>query len=583
MKGNRNDTVWSNILRILPNTNDNYNLEYQRSVRQVNYLNSDLNFNLEIDTLTSIELDDIFVNLDSNIEYNTTGDRYIKRLNYDIYITKDGLLNKTWNERFNAVLTEADKEPNTDSEVIYTRRVLIADDYNFMFTGSISGDNYIYQPLETHIISGLSKDSITVTSDTDANYKISYLNESYLTNIIECNIDLELYRGITILNQRIELRKTIHLTYESLTTTNTNDSYDINVSVKRAKPHIVMKNDVRNAPDDSMEHHIYSYDGLYEISLDIPNVEYKKILSINRNGMLNVDTLFVRDIHFTGNVYDNLQRIVREQAVDTIDSLDRIFVADKPLYLTAKDDQIVLNAIQSDGNASDLIGTETENALLLKNYSEIGSATYLQLENSEYEYKIGISDDRFKILYNNNVAFEVIPNNDTGRYIYKFNGDFMYDNTDTIDIGSLKINSEGVLNDDTTTDNVFSIKKRNISTNNIESIMEVKSNEIITHKVLNCIGGSTTLSDARIKTNISTIENALDKVDTLRGIVYKNIMTGERDSGLIAQDVKEVLPEVVRNVDEFMLGIEYGNMMGLIVESIKELRKEINDLKSKII
>jgi len=97
----------------------------------------------------------------------------------------------------------------------------------------------------------------------------------------------------------------------------------------------------------------------------------------------------------------------------------------------------------------------------------------------------------------------------------------------------------------------------------------------------------TAYSDRKLKDNLEVIPNALGKVSQLTGYTYDRIdMNGIRQSGLIAQDVQEVLPEViVNNVDpdsgEETLSVAYGNMIGLLVEAIKELKAEVEELKGK--
>jgi hypothetical protein len=90
-------------------------------------------------------------------------------------------------------------------------------------------------------------------------------------------------------------------------------------------------------------------------------------------------------------------------------------------------------------------------------------------------------------------------------------------------------------------------------------------------------------SDARVKDNVVTIENALDKVTKLRGVSYtRNDVEDETTKiGVIAQEVLEVLPEVVQQDDEGKYSVAYGNMVGLLIESIKELKAEVDELKSK--
>jgi hypothetical protein len=91
-------------------------------------------------------------------------------------------------------------------------------------------------------------------------------------------------------------------------------------------------------------------------------------------------------------------------------------------------------------------------------------------------------------------------------------------------------------------------------------------------------------SDARVKDNVVTIENALDKVTQLRGVSYNRNDVEDKTTkiGVIAQEVLEVLPEVVQQDDEGKYSVAYGNMVGLLIESIKELKAEIDELKSRL-
>ena len=97
--------------------------------------------------------------------------------------------------------------------------------------------------------------------------------------------------------------------------------------------------------------------------------------------------------------------------------------------------------------------------------------------------------------------------------------------------------------------------------------------------------GYGTSSDERIKTNIKTIENALDKTLLLRGVEYNDfrIEPERKRIGLIAQEVELIIPEVVHTDDKGMKSIEYQNMVGLLVEAIKDQQKQINDLKNILI
>jgi hypothetical protein len=92
-------------------------------------------------------------------------------------------------------------------------------------------------------------------------------------------------------------------------------------------------------------------------------------------------------------------------------------------------------------------------------------------------------------------------------------------------------------------------------------------------------------SDVRKKTDIVTIDNALEKVINLRGVYYTRIDDAARgrQTGVIAQEVNQVLPEVVTyaaDVDEY--GVSYGNIVGVLIEAIKEQQLQIEKLQNKL-
>ncbi len=64
----------------------------------------------------------------------------------------------------------------------------------------------------------------------------------------------------------------------------------------------------------------------------------------------------------------------------------------------------------------------------------------------------------------------------------------------------------------------------------------------------------------------------------MRGVEYTRKDTGERQIGVIAQEVQAVMPEVVTNTNNG-LSVAYGNMVGILIEAIKELKTEIHCLK----
>jgi hypothetical protein len=81
----------------------------------------------------------------------------------------------------------------------------------------------------------------------------------------------------------------------------------------------------------------------------------------------------------------------------------------------------------------------------------------------------------------------------------------------------------------------------------------------------------TAYSDDSLKTNVQVIDNAVGKVEQLRGVTFDRIEDGSTSTGVIAQELKEVLPEAVHTD-------EYGNVVGLLIEAIKEQQKQIDEL-----
>ena len=92
-------------------------------------------------------------------------------------------------------------------------------------------------------------------------------------------------------------------------------------------------------------------------------------------------------------------------------------------------------------------------------------------------------------------------------------------------------------------------------------------------------------SDVRKKENIIKIDNALEKVLSVSGYTYNFIGDDRKITGVIAQEIEKVLPEAVYEIDDESFGsktkaVRYGNIVGLLIEAIKDLNAEINELKN---
>jgi len=89
-------------------------------------------------------------------------------------------------------------------------------------------------------------------------------------------------------------------------------------------------------------------------------------------------------------------------------------------------------------------------------------------------------------------------------------------------------------------------------------------------------------SDERLKENIETIKDPLQKVTAMRGVTYKFKEKEETEVGVIAQEVEKILPEVVIDASDGYKAVKYQNMVGLLIEAIKEQQEQINELKATV-
>ena len=96
--------------------------------------------------------------------------------------------------------------------------------------------------------------------------------------------------------------------------------------------------------------------------------------------------------------------------------------------------------------------------------------------------------------------------------------------------------------------------------------------------------GWNTYSSRRWKTNIHPVENALNKVERLRGVSYDLKDSGKHEIGVIAEEVGQVVPEVVsyEQNGKDATGVDYSRLTALLIEAVKQQQREIRDLKSEL-
>ncbi len=92
----------------------------------------------------------------------------------------------------------------------------------------------------------------------------------------------------------------------------------------------------------------------------------------------------------------------------------------------------------------------------------------------------------------------------------------------------------------------------------------------------------TAYSDIRLKTDIETISNSLEKVKSIRGVKYRRVDVDQVGIGFIAQEIEKYVPEVIMESLDGYKTVSYGNLTALLVEAIKEQQSIIASLESRI-
>ena len=163
---------------------------------------------------------------------------------------------------------------------------------------------------------------------------------------------------------------------------------------------------------------------------------------------------------------------------------------------------------------------------------------------------IGITAPSQKLVVAGNVE---IRNDDVDGYIW-----FHDPNTRSWSVGSDRSTGR------------FAISSSQGVVSNLEFQVDASGNVIAT-------GNVTAYSDERLKSDITTIDNALDKVTAMRGVTFTK--DGEVGSGVIAQELEKIAPELVMDGEEYK-SVAYGNLVGYLIEAVKELSAKVEALEN---
>ena len=130
--------------------------------------------------------------------------------------------------------------------------------------------------------------------------------------------------------------------------------------------------------------------------------------------------------------------------------------------------------------------------------------------------------------------------------------------------------------------NAGSFKTPNAANTEYNSLFSWNSSAQMTFNQNATFSGTITEnSSVRYKDNIETVKYGLDKVLQMRGVTYTKKDTGLKELGLIAEELNEILPEVVlKNEEGEPDSVSYGRITAVLIEAIKDLKKEIEELKA---
>ena len=238
-------------------------------------------------------------------------------------------------------------------------------------------------------------------------------------------------------------------------------------------------------------------------------------------------------------------------------------------------------------------------ASITGNLTVSGTTTTVSTTNLLIEDKVMTLNDGGAVGSGGSVGLEVEENgsatgffktNDTGDWTIRgANGAAAA--TATIDIntdaktltiaGSLDIEADSVINQDVSSDAAvtFASVDTGQGANELYAMnQDVETTDAVTFT-------SITESSAReLKQNIQPLTNSLDKVMAMQGISFdwKDKRENKRQLGLIAEDVNNVIPELVSYENEKPSGIKYSKMVTVLVEAMKEQQTQIDELKDEV-
>jgi|TARA_R100001079_G_scaffold70894_1_gene37429 hypothetical protein len=158
----------------------------------------------------------------------------------------------------------------------------------------------------------------------------------------------------------------------------------------------------------------------------------------------------------------------------------------------------------------------------------------------------------------------------------KFHSDISFPDDNKIKLGTgedaeIYVTSDNLIIDNTTSDKDIIFKGTDSSSDITALTLDMSDGGKATFN-----NDVVAFSDKKLKDNIETLDGK--KVLDMRGVSFTRKDTGLPGSGVIAQEIQKVAPELV-NETNGTLGVSYGNLVGYLIEAIKDQQKQIDELK----
>lgn len=448
----------------------------------------------------------------------------------------------------------------------------------------------VYTSNEFINFNNINFSNINIVNTSSNISKIAVINQAYINDIYISNqISSNLYVSNLILNnvssEYIKMNSSnIHITTKmSLGKDNTSIETSDNTLLR-----IVVNDKLTN--DNSKFKHLKGISIINELntggiirnpSISIQaNDDSTPYFNISRKNKVNVLTDYyirVNNKTFNNNITENSD--IFEICCDTLtDSLNRTnyynSISDQPSFFN----HFKLYNLITLGENHNMCLQSTNNLSTQQSFASVNISTFTNATNKiSLGFPYGIIEEKSLTIkdwpqYFNNV----IGNNSDSTNKY---APYMLNIFGNVSIASIHGKSMMTLR----TDNGYIRNKTDEVVNIVIGSVTESTAQVTVNGGIHYTGLLTQPSDSNIKRDIFKIENALEKVKSISGYTFTNIQTSRKDTGLIAQEVIKVLPEVItRNETTDLLSISYANIMGLIVEAIKDIDNKFEKMSNRI-